>query len=102
MMIRPLSVEKQRPIMLLNIRAKWATMILKLGIDDYLRATIPMAQRGFVPGRSMYAVLISGAQRGFHLLRPLKITRSIDGMEQRDAAHVHRPGLTPSDGRDQG
>jgi hypothetical protein len=52
-----LSVEKQRPIMLLNTRAKWATMILKLGMDDYLRAIIPMAQRGFVPGRSMDAHL---------------------------------------------
>ena len=48
-----LSVEKQRPVILLNTRAKWATMILKLGMDDYLRAIIPMAQRGFVLGRSM-------------------------------------------------
>ena len=38
-------------------RAKWATMILKLGMDDYPQAIIPMAQRGFVPGRSMGAHL---------------------------------------------
>ena len=31
---RDLIVDKQRPIMLLNTRAKWATMILKLGMDD--------------------------------------------------------------------
>ena len=43
--------------MLLNTRAKWAMMILKLGIDDYLGAIIPMAQREFVPGRSMDAHL---------------------------------------------
>ena len=52
-----LSVDKQRPIMLLNTCARWATMIIKLGMDDYLRAIIPMAQRGFVPGRSMDAHL---------------------------------------------
>ena len=52
-----MSVDKQRPVMLLNTRAKWATMILKPGMDDYLRAIIPMAQRGFVPGRSMDAHL---------------------------------------------
>ena len=32
-------------------------MILKLGMDNYLRAIIPMAQRGFVSGRSMDAHL---------------------------------------------
>ena len=47
-------------------------------------------------------VPISGAPRVFHLLRPLKRTRSIYDMEERDAAQVHRPGLTPSDGREQG
>ena len=52
-----LGVEKQRLIMLLNTRAKWATMILKLGMDDYLQAIIAPAQREFVPGRSMHAHL---------------------------------------------
>ena len=32
---------KWRAIILLNTRAKWATIILKLGMDDYLRAIIP-------------------------------------------------------------
>ena len=59
-----MSVDKQRPVMLLNTRAKWATMILKPGMDDYLRAIIPMAQRGFVPGRSMDAHLHEVHERG--------------------------------------
>ena len=52
-----LSVNKQLPIMLLNTRAKWTTMMINLGMDDYLRVIIPMAQREFVPGRSMHAHL---------------------------------------------
>ena len=39
-------------------------MILKLGMDDYLRASMPMAQRGFVPGRSMDAHLHEVHERG--------------------------------------
>ena len=46
---------------------------------------------------SEYAVPIGGAQRGFQPLRPRSFVRFIYDIEERDAAHVHRPGLTPSD-----
>ena len=48
-----LRVDKQRPIMLLGTKGKWATMTLKIGLEDYVKAIIPPAQRGFVQGRSM-------------------------------------------------
>ena len=51
---------------------------------------------------SEHAVPITGAQRVFQLLRPHKRTRSIYEMEEREAAQVDRPGLTPSDGRERG
>ena len=46
-------MDKQRPIMLLGTKGKWATMTLKLGMEDYVKAIISPAQRGFVQGRSM-------------------------------------------------
>ena len=39
--------------MLLGTKGKWATMTLKIGLEDYVKAVIPPAQRGFVQGRSM-------------------------------------------------
>ena len=45
---------------------------------------------------------ISGTPQVFHLLRPLKRTRSIYDMEERTMAQLRRPGLTPSDGREWG
>ena len=48
------------------------------------------------------AVPIAGPQRVFQLLRPHKRTRSVYDTEEREAAHAHRPGLTPSDGRERG
>ena len=48
-----LRVDKQRPILLLGTKGKWATMTLKLGMEDYVKAIILPAQRGFVQGRSM-------------------------------------------------
>ena len=48
-----LRVDKQRPIMLLGAKSKWATMTLKIGMEDYVKAIIPPAQRGFVQGTSM-------------------------------------------------
>ena len=43
-----------------------------------------------------------GVQHVFHPLRPLKRTRSTYDMEAVEAALVHQPGLTPSDGREWG
>ena len=49
---------------------------------------------------SGYAVPIIGARRVSQLLRPHKQLRSIYETGEREAASVHRPGLTPSGGRE--
>ena len=51
---------------------------------------------------SEYAVPMAGPQRIFQLLRPHKPTRFISELEDREAARVHRPGLTPIAGRERG
>ena len=48
------------------------------------------------------AVPMMAAWHVFQLLRPHKQTRSIYEMEESEAVHAHRQGLTPSDGREQG
>ena len=48
-----LAVDKQRPITLLNAKAKWITGTMKLCLQDFLNVMVPMEQKGFMKGRNM-------------------------------------------------
>ena len=52
-----LAVDKQRPITLLNSKAKWITGTVKLCLQDFLNVIVPMEQKGFMKGRNMNAHL---------------------------------------------
>ena len=45
-----LAVDKQRPITLLNTKAKWVTGTIRLCITDFLMIMVPVEQKGFMPG----------------------------------------------------
>ena len=48
-----LAVDKQRPITLLNAKAKWITGTIKICLQDFLNVMVPMEQKGFMKGRNM-------------------------------------------------
>ena len=52
-----LAVDMQRPITLLNSKAKWITGTVKLCLQDFLNVIVPMEQKGFMKGRNMDAHL---------------------------------------------
>ena len=52
-----LAVEKQRPMTLLNAKAKWITGTMKICLQHFLNVVVPMEQKGFMKGRNMDAHL---------------------------------------------
>ena len=88
--------------MLLNFNTNRRALILADTLHRRMYGAAGTIHEPPSPSTAERAQPTTGAQRVFQLLRPHKQMRTIYEMEEREAAHVHRPGPTPTDGRERG